>query len=266
MMKVAVISENGRPSGKTTFCLCLGMLFAMTQGKTSVIFSNGKMDDLFNSVKNKKDKSLLTSVSVLQSVLQSSSDVVQDILDYGVHIGGEQFYAYDLFDSTYDLPYLYETLSMAMRRVKVDLILVEVQGDYRAEEQKRILMESDAVLYLFEPSLKAIAAAKDYHENMPEYIEKRTGYICSKYDSFVTSEKAIAKQVGITVRNLMLFPYNSNLAKEALLGTLDTVPRYIAIGRPEVMNLRIKLVEVMQYLFDSARVKYIKDQTKWIIK
>lgn len=262
-MKVAVISGPGSQCGKSTFCLMLGMLFARTQQRTSVLLATDKMEDLLDSIKVNRDKSLLTSVAMIESILLTSNMASTGSHDHGIHIGQDSCFAYDLYDSTYDREHLNETLLLAMKKIKSDLTLIEVNGVYDGAFERRLLKEVDAILYLFTTSLRSMKELVQYRESMPEDITRKTGYICSMYNSDVVSEKAIAKQIASSVKNVMLFPYNANLAKEALAGKLDTIPAYIASGKNEVINLRGKLLEVMQYLFDTPKVKYIRDMTKW---
>ena len=262
-MKVAVISGLGNPCGKSTFCLMLGMLFARTQQKTSVLLATGRMDSILDSTRVVRSKSLLTSVAMIESTLATSNAAGGGRHDHGIHIGQDECFAYNLYDSTYDKEHLDEVLMLAVQKIKAELMLVEVNGAYDGGLEKRLLNEVDVILYLFTTSLCSMKELMQYREMMPEEIVRKTGYVCSMYNPDVISEKAIAKNIASSVKNVMLFPYNANLAKEALAGSLDTVPACIASGRSEVVNLRGKLLEIMQYLFDTPRVKYIKDMTKW---
>lgn len=262
-MKVAVISGLGSPCGKSTFCFLLGMLFARTQQRTSILLATDKMEDLLSSVRVNKDKSLLTSVAMIESILATSNAASTGSHDHGIHFGKDSCFAYDLYDSTYDREHLNDTLLLAMNKIKSDLTLVEVNGAYDGNFERRLLKEVDAILYLFTTSLRSMKDLMQYRERMSEEITRKTGYICSMYNPDVISEKAIAKQISSSVKNVMLFPYNANLAKEALAGALDSIPAYIAAGRSEVINLRGKLLEIMQYLFDTPKVKYILDISKW---
>lgn len=262
-MKVAVISDPDSRSGKTVFNIVLGTLFARTQQRTTVLLATDKMNDALESVRVKRNKSLLTSVAMLESVLTGGSTMKSSVLDYGIHIGEDKCYAYDIYDSSYDMEHLNSVLMKAVKKIKAELVLVEVNGSVTGAFEQELLREADVVLYLFNTNLKSLKHLVNYKESMPEEIERKTGYICSMYNPEVIGEKLLAKKIASSVKNVMLFPYNPHLAKEAMNGTLDTVAPHIAKGDALVLNLRSKLLEVMQYLFDTGTVKYILDMTKW---
>jgi len=241
----------------------LGTLFARTQQRTAVLLATDRMSDTLEAVRVKRDKSILTSVAMLESVLTSGNTAKSNVLDYGIHIGEDKCYAYDIYDSSYDREHLNNVLVKAIKNIRAELVLVEVNGDVTMGFEQRLLREVDVILYLFNTNLKSLKHLVEYKESMLEEVERKTGYICSMYNPEIISEKLLAKKISSSVRNVMLFPYNPHLAKEAMNGTLDTVAPYIAKGDPLVLNLRSKLLEVMQYLFDTGTVKYIRDMGTW---
>lgn len=263
-MKVAVVSAPEKQSGKSSFMVLLGNLFAQTQSRAAALVSTEEMSGLLNAVQQKSEKSILSSVSVFEAVLSAGSISLEEVFDYGIRIGEHSCYAFDIFDSNYDREQLNSMLLKTIDAVKTDLTLVEVQGDAYSAFNRSVLEAVDVVLYLFTASNQSISMLHEYQSRYGgSEVLVKTGYVCSMYNPNTISEKKLAKMVGVTVRNLMLFPYNTVVQREALLGKLDTVARFIAAGHHEVVNLRPKLLEIMQYLFDTQRVKYILGVDKW---
>lgn len=261
-MKVAVIS-NPVQCGKSAFCVLLGTLFAKTQAKITVILSTDKMDDILSAVQVKRDKSVITSVSAFDAALSTGAVRNEELFDYGLRIGENQCFAYDIYDSTYDRQQLDKILLKAIHNLKSDLTLIEISGDLNKEINKQVLQKADVILYLFTTSMNSIKGISDYKQEYPRELTVKTGYICSKYNQNIVGEKMLAKLLNMSVKNIMLFPYNTIIAKEALAGTLETITKFIATGHNEVVNLRPKLLEVMQYLFDTPMQKYIKEANTW---
>lgn len=261
-MKVAVISSPVQ-CGKSSFCILLGTLFAKTQAKSTVILATDKMEDMLSSIQMKRNKSVITSVSTFDAALSTGAVRNEELFDYGLRIGEDKCFAYDIYDSTYDRQQLDKILLKAMCKLKAELTLVEVNGTLTDERNHQILQEADVILYLFTTSNYSIQEINNYRQDYPKELTMKTGYICSKYDPNIVGEKMLSKLLSMSVKNIMLFPYNAVIAKETLNGTLDTVAKFIATGHNEVINLRPKLLEVMQYLFNTPTQKYIKEADAW---
>lgn len=263
-MKVAVISGTGTQCSKSTLIITLATVFAATQKKVSMILSTEEMSDVLDMVQYKRSKSVLSSASVLSSVLHSEQSQSMSIFDYGLRVGDSNTFLYDIFDSTYDKVELGNILLDVLKRAKSDLTLVEVKGDLNSELNQEILDTVDCILYLFDASQKSIKQVQYYKQNMSKDIVVRTGYVCAKFDRNVVDENKLAKMLGITVRELLVFPYNAVLQKLALTGTLNMVTDHIILGHAETTNLRIRMLEMMQYLFDTGSWHYIKGVDEWI--
>jgi CO dehydrogenase nickel-insertion accessory protein CooC1 len=127
-----------------------------------------------------------------------------------------------------------------------------------------VLENADAVLYLFECSRHSLSLLGEYKSKMKSHVVARTGYICSKYDREVVNEKRLAASAGINERSLMQFPYNRKVMRSGFDGSLEECMDLIIKGSPETLNIRPKLLEIMQFLFDSGRGQYIRGFDKWV--
>lgn len=262
-MKVAVISNEPSQTGKSSLCVLLASLFARTQHKRVAIFSTGDLASLFSLVQYDNRATQSKSVGVYNALLQSAAIDADGIYDYAYKIGKEEVYGVNIFSATMDTEGLDKLFLTSVDRINADLVLVEVQGDINEEFNKRAIDRCDAILNVFNMSMKSINAVKDYINSYDTRAVLRTGYICQKYDAKALSEKRIASGVGIGQRGLILIPYNPIIINYGYMGMLNTLAKEIALGHAEVINLRSRLLEIMQFLFDSPNHKYIKGVDTW---
>lgn len=262
-MKVAVMSLPDHQCGKSSFMVLLGTLFAHTQAKSSALLSTDKCVEVIKTVQCKENKSVSNSIAILSTVVANGLVTEDKLYNYAMQLGKENCFLFDLFDSNYDRDRSNELLLNLMARLKSELVLIEVKGNYESEFNQKVLQEADLVLCLFNMGIRSFERVAEFYQKANLAMKRKTGFVCMRYDPNVISEKAISKRVSIPQSNIMLCPYNVIIPKLALSGKLDTIAGLIAEGNAEVINLRPKMVEVMQYIFDSSEVKYIKPHTSW---
>lgn len=262
-MKVAVISQ-GQTSGKTCFISLLAGIFSRSQNKNVAILSTGDVEENFEIVEVKDRNKSLRSIHVFEALLSSDAIETRELFDYGYRVGQENVFLYDLMGSAMDESQLKDLFMQTLERVPADLTLVEIKGSIKEEFNREILKKCDAILYLFNVSKVSIRLVQDYVKNEDADLTRKTGYICSMYDRNALGESKLSKLLGMNARNIMLFPYNSVVQKESLDGTLDSIVYYIMKGQNEVIGLRSKFLEIMQYLFDiPGKYRYIREVNEW---
>ena len=261
-MKVAVISEQPQV-GRSSFSILLGTVFSRTQMKKSVIFPTNPADELFMLAEPKDVKTSAKSVSVYQAMIGTAAVEDKHLYDYAYRIGEEETYIFDIYGSTMRRSDLNELFHKTLKRVDAELTIIDVSADVKDEETLEILRNVDVILYCFTTNEKSYKAVREYITTVEPNITRRTGYVCLKHDKQAVSDKQVSKEIGIKLREIMFIPYNSVVIKEGLNHNLHSLAKFIAGGHTEVLNLRIRLLEVMQFLFDSGRFKYIKGVNEW---
>lgn len=263
-MKVAVISKNNSSVGKSSFIIMLASLFSRTQRKTVALFSTDDASESFMEMAMVDDRATVTkTVSVYKALLESEIIHSEEVLDYGMRVGNENVWLYNIFSAAMKKHEIEELFLKTIGRIKVDLVLVEVKGDLNSEFNCKVLNECDAILCLFESSRQSLNFVKDYVENFDRKIVARTGYVCQKFEADAISGKRLLNYAGLHERSTMFIPYSPFVVEHTWKGDLNIVAKKICDCEPKVLPLRMKLVEVMQYLFDTNTYKYIKDYTNW---
>lgn len=263
-MNVAVIS-NGTQQGKTSFVMMLATIFSRTQHRKVAVFRDattedvGRMVDL-SQVNGKSDSK---SVNIFRAMLESATLSGDEYYDYALRIGNEEAFLFDIYNSSLEISELDEVFYKTVKRIKSDLNLIEVTGDLSDERTKKILEFADVILYVFNHDRKGLDMLNNYIKEYDYTYQRKTGYVCQKFEKEAVSDKQVAKEIGMNRRNILFIPYNPVIIKESLDGTLDLIAKDVATGLAPVINLRMGFLEVMQYLFDSARVKYIKGVNEW---
>ena len=262
-MKVAVISQE-QTSGKSSFMCLLGGIFSRSQNKNVALMATGSAKENMDIVNINDTSKELRSVHVFRALLGSDAVTGTELFDYGFRQGEENVFLYDIMGTIMEEEDKKEMFLETLNRVPADLTLVEIKGDIKEPFNFKVINACDAVLYIFNHSKTSIANVRKYIEDPKlSSIAIRTGYICSKYDRNVVSEKRLGGLLKMNVKNVMLFPYNSVVAKKSLEGDLSDIVYNIMKGDNEVLVLRSKFLEVMQYLFDTDRYKYIRGIEEW---
>ncbi len=262
-MKVAVMGKNNDAIGKSSLIVMLSSLFARTQRRDAAIFSTSSLESLMQMVDVDTRAAETKTVGVYKALLEAATIRNREILDYGMKVGSEYVYLFNLFSAAMSEKDSEELFIKTINKIKVDLVLVEVTGDINSDFNHAVLKECDAILCMFEQSRQSMNFVKEYRENYDKYVVARTGYICSKYQPDAISGKRLLNFAGIHERETIFIPYTPYVIKHSLEGDLNNIAKLICNCEPEVLPLRAKLLETMQYLFDTPSYKYIKDYTTW---
>ena len=264
-MKVAVISKDGTASvGKKSFIISLASTFSKTQRKRVTVMATDSMKSMLDMVEQKTKPTGAMSMTVYKALLENAALDDNEIQDYGIRIGVEEVFAFDIFGSTMSRGDLEKLFITTLSKIKTDLTLINVIGDHESMFNKRVLDECDVVLYAFNASKEAFSDVLDYLKGLSYEQQIKTGCICLRYDDRVISEKKMSSMIQKNARNLMVFPYNVVIAKLGIDGELNRIAELVMRGEPETIKLRSRLLEVMSYLFDSSGRKYIKEVSQWL--
>lgn len=243
----------------------LATIFARTQRKRVAVFRDDRIDDLLKMVSLSQTGSDTDSksVNIFRAMLESASLSGEEYYDYAYRIGKEDAFIFDVYNSSLEKQELDAILFKTLKRVKSDLNLIEITGDLESDKTKEILEFADVILYVFNSERKSLDMLNTYIKEYDYKYQRKTGYVCQKFDREATSDKQVAKEIGMNRRNILFIPYNSVIIKESLEGTLDLLAKDVAVGLAPVINLRMGFLETMQYLFDYGATKYIKGVNEW---
>jgi len=262
-MKVAIVSNQPGQTGKSVLAILFGTLFATTQKKRVSIFSTGDMKDLYDMVNITSINSQTKSINVYKALMMSASIRGDEIIDYSDRIGDSEVYAFNLFSAKIDSTELEELFLTTLNKCNTELSLVEIQGDLKSEFNQKVLHNCDTIIYVVNPNRASVEQFHKFQEEMPRRVLLKTGYVCQHYNSNILSEKKLAKDMKVNIRDFKVLPESPAVTKAAYLGDLDKLVKSIKEGVPEVLPLRVKLLEIMQSIFDDGNVKYIKGVDQW---
>jgi hypothetical protein len=262
-MKVAVISVVPT-CGKSTFIETLGGVYSRSQGRDVAVFSTGDAKDIIELITNYATNDVLDSPYMLKAMVENSNDDAKELLNYGVQAGDEHVFIYDILNSTMAQNEKEDFLIDAIEKVPVDLTLIEISGDINSELNERVLGICDCCLLLMEQSPRGIRKLNETISKLknPAFKYNRA-IVVSKHDATVSSDKRLADQMKVSVQNLYKFPRSSALAKLAYNGELDKAAYNIIVGDYELVNFRVPMLEIMQFLFDAPNRKIIRGIDRW---
>lgn len=262
-MKVAVISNREGRTGSTSFCLLLACVFARTQRKKAVICSNVDISDIYEQCNINTDYKDLRAPSVYKALLSSAALDDSELTDYADRIGDEEAYCFNLFSEKDDEETIDSLFRLTMNRCRADLTLVGVKGDLNGAFNKEILEACDVILYVCNTDATSRRQIRQYITEFDSDCVMKTGFICMRYNQAVIAEKRFARDIGIALNNIMFIPECMAVVKAGYNGELDKAALKIVQGSSDTLPLRLKFLEVMQYLFDSKTVRYIKGIEQW---
>lgn len=264
-MKVAVISAVPT-CGKTMLVQALGSVYSRSQGREVAIFTTGDAKDNIELVTNYVGNDALDNPHIFRAMVKNAGESAEDLLDYGLQAGDEHVYIYNILGASMSDADKEEFFLDAIDAVPVDLTLIEIHGDLDSELNAKVLQACDCCLLLTEQSPRGFRLAEKVIKEfkIPTLIHNRA-LIISKCDPMVASDKSMAQKLKIGIESIYKFPRNSTLAKMAYNGELDRAAYNIVIGDHELAQLRIPLLEIMQFIFDDKvhNRKVIRGVDKW---
>ncbi len=262
-MKAAVISTVPT-CGKTLFCEILGGLYSRSQGRDVAIFTTGNARDNIDIVSSRIYDSRLDSPQIFRAMVQNAGDDARELLNYGVQGGEEHVYIYDIIGSSMALNEQEDFLVEAINTVPVDLTLIEIHGDVKEELNERVLSTCDCCLLLTEQSHRGFRALSEMVQGfkIPTLVYNRA-IVISQCDPIVASDKKMAEEMKLSVQSLYKFPRSSQVAKLAYNGELDKAAYNIIAGDHELVQFRMPMLEIMQFMFDTPTRKIIRGIDKW---
>lgn len=264
-MKVAVISTVPT-CGKTTFIEVLGSVYSRSQGRDVAVFSTGNASENIEMITNYTDNEALRNPYVFRAMVQNNDQGDKMLLDYGIQAGDEHVYMFDVLGSAMAEEDKEEFIIEAINTIPVDLTLVEIHGDLQSNLNTNVLNVCDCCLVLTEQSPRGFRLAGAISEKLPNpALAHNMATIISKCDPIVAGDKAMASNMKIGVNSLYRFPRSSMIAKLAYNGELDTAAYNIIIGDAELVQFRVPMLEIMQFLFDdqTRNRKVIRGIDKW---
>lgn len=260
-MKVAILSAVPT-SGKTALLEILGGVFSLSQGRSVGLFTTGSMQEMYEMT-----TSSVTTDQASADILQAMIDVNPldpMLLDYGVQLGEEHVYAYEISNSEARDEDKVNFMKKALDNIPVDLALIELTGDLHTMMNIEMLKHVDCSLFLIPPTTKAIMEYQKVLDELPRCAALfNMAYVACPINYQILSDKSMASRLGVKLENLYKMPYNSVIQKLSLAGTLDTICDKIVRGSSDVVNLRESLLELMCYIFDSEEYKIIRGIDRW---
>lgn len=262
-MKVAVVTNQVGQVGKSTLSLLLGLLFSATQNKEAVILSTGDAKSLYSQCNISRTYNALNNTNIYYALMKNAALKGGEIIRYADRIGNYNTFAFNLFDAKLEKEQLRSLFDVTLSKVASELVIVEVNGDINSDLNHHALIECGAIFYVFNPNKESIAKLQQYTKEYDQNCVQRTIFVCQQYNLDMISENHFVKDVGISKRSFIYLPYNTAVLKACYNGEVDTLIPSIIKGEPETIALRQKLLELMQVLFDTGNVKYIKGFTEW---
>ena len=195
--------------------------------------------------------------------MQNAALSGDDLLNYADRIGKSNTFVFNLFNAKIENDQLEKLFKITLDRLVSELVLVEVVGDLNSEFNKEVIKSCNAILYVFKPNPESIFKMQEYIANYDKSCVAKTGYVCQQYCPNVISENHFVKDIGIAKRLFMYLPYNEAIIKTCYNGELESLVSSIITGGESTINMRNKLLELMQYIFDNNTVKYIKGYKYW---
>lgn len=262
-MKVAVVSNQSGQVGKSVLSLLLGLTFSVTQSRKAVILSTGAANSLYEqcSIDHSNDK--LRNTNIFNALMQNAALDDNQILDYADRIGQTETFAFNLFDASLEASRINELFINTLNRLRTDLVIVEVMGELNSSINCEVMSACGAIFYVFNPNPYSISRLKDYIHSADDSWVNRTIFICQKYCPETISENRFTKSIGVAKRSFIYLPYNTAVVKACYDGVIESLIPSIVKGKPETINMRQKILELMQVLFDTGKIKYIKDFSRW---
>lgn len=262
-MKVAVISLR-ESLGKSHLIATLASLYSRSQNRSVGIMSTGNIKDNVDLVDIKVKDDALVNTKLFRAQIIAATSADKSLLDGGLRQGDEDVFIFNIMDATLTENQQIEFFKDCIKKVPVDFCIIEICGDLNSPINKAVIESVDCFLVLTDVSLKGFEKVKEYSETIPVQLQMRTGYILSKYDANVVSEKKIYKTTKLNSSETMIWPYSSTIAKLGYDGLINESAQKIMRGSDgNLIPIRERLMEMLRFIFNSDDRKIIREVNKW---
>lgn len=263
-MRVAVISA-APTLGKSTLIEVLGGVFSRSQGRDVVVFTTGDANDNMGIITNTVPRNThLDGPYVVKAMIENETENPKSLLNYGTQAGDERVFYYDILNAVMSDEEKEEFLINAIKRIPADLTLVEICGDVTSDLNQKVMNLCDCAIILIDVSNKGIRKYKELMPLLPKgNMQLNVALVMAQINPAITSDKKFAEKLNKKTSDLYKFPYNPILAKSALDGELDKVVYNILVGDYEVVNLRMPIQELMEFMFNTPTRRVIRSIDRW---
>lgn len=260
-MRIAVVSKLQQEGKTAVMCLFAGLYAATQQRKAVMLSANDAVTTTeYNKAMIMQDA--MSSTAVLTALAETGGAKDTDILTYATRIGKGNLFTYKTVDKRIQREDSEKLILSLMSKEGFDLTVIEVK-DTENSTSRRILDNVDAIIYVFTPSVKSLNAVEEYLSDTRHDYALRTCFVCNKYDEFAATNKKLAERIGMSWKDIVMFPYNSFVAKSTLDGNLYKLVDKIIKGDESVIALRKPIVDLMQFFYNDSRHKVIKGVEQW---
>jgi len=262
-MRVAVMSVV--PTlGKTALIEVLGGVYSRSQGRTVAVFSTGNAVDNIEMITNISRNDKLDNPYVVKALIENAYEEPEALLNYGVQAGDERVFIFDILNNVMSREEKYEFLEEAIKTIPADLSLIEIVGDVESDLNKRVMELCDCAIILTDSSQKGIRLLGELRGKLPKgNMQLNQAIVLSRINPLVVSDKKFAEKSKLKTMNIFKFPYSPVVGKLALDGELDTIVYNILSGDHEVVNFRVPMQELMEFLFNTPTRKIVRSIDRW---
>lgn len=262
-MKIAFISAE-LMSGKSSIIALLAGVYSRSQGKSVSIMSTGSIEDnkdIISIVYENKD---LANSYVIKAIFQNGTEDKKDILNYATKQGLEDVYLFDAVPSAITDDEKVEFFDTCISNVPTDLTLIEIAGDVNSEVNQAALEQADACVIIHKPNKRSMILAKELKNALPDkHRGFSSAFLCNEFDAEVIAEKELNKEMNSKENAVLKIPFSRSVRKLYNKSELDKLIIGIIKGDPIIVDARIRMLEIMQWMFDTPQRKVIKEVNRW---
>ena len=238
-MKIAFISAE-LMSGKSSIIALLAGVYSRSQGKSVSIMSTGSIED---------NKDII-------SIVYENKDATKQ--------GLEDVYLFDAVPGAITDDEKVEFFDTCISNVPTDLTLIEIVGDINSEVNQDALEQADACVIIHKPNKRSMSLAKELKDALPDkHRGFSSAFLCNEFDAEVIAEKELNKEMNSKENAVLKIPFSRSIRKLYNKSELDKLIVGIIKGDPIIADARIRMLEIMQWMFDTPQRKVIKEVNRW---
>lgn len=244
----------------------LNNIYPCATGRESAYVTNGDLNEIleveqFTSTRTEIEK----GIDVITALSQAGSINQGNILNYAYRPIGTNAYVFDIYSSTVPSDEACANFISVVNNLGNRFIVMDLNGDVYSESVKTITDISDVILYIFEPTMKAVKEARAYLDSIDADERLKVKLVCSKWDTMGVSKRTIQEAIKIRSNSILWFPYSRNIQRTMFERRLGILNRLLINGQDNCLDLRQPLYDILSYLCNSGNVKVVKEVSKWVL-
>lgn len=264
-MRIAVVSNPTRSTGKTALSLLMGYFYPYAVGGKCAYITNKSLSEVLKYTKcSEVETSVEKSISVFSALLRTEAISADEVSDYAYTPNNNgNLMMFDAYNTTENSDVAVGDFLNLLKLLGNTFTVVDLSGGIKSKEVSTIVDACDVILYTFRCNHRDLEDFYVYYNGLSDSEKLKVVPVCTAWDDRGVSKGMVKSKIKLKPNKIEWQPYNQNIEKLMLDGNLELVMKMLVTGENCIIPLRDPIIKLLSLLLDSKQGKVVKEFSKW---